>query len=264
MQKLHVIKIGGNIIDDANQLASFLQSFAKLSGPKILVHGGGKIASTISLGLGIATEMVDGRRITNAETLKVVTMVYGGLINKNIVAQLQAYSCNAIGLSGADANIIPAQKRIVQDIDYGFVGDLDTDKIRADMLKLFLDTGLTPILAPLTHDQKGNMLNTNADTIAAMVAARLSHDYDVTLMYCFEQAGVLKDLADPKSVLEHITTHEYAGYKNSGIITKGMIPKLDNAFEVLAKGVKTVYIAHAKAVDDLVLNKKPYGTQLYA
>ena len=182
---LQVVKIGGNIIDDEIKLNSFLKDFSQITGPKILVHGGGKIATEVGKGLGIEARMVEGRRITDAETLRVVTMVYGGLVNKNIVAKLQANGCNALGLTGADANIIPATKRPVKEIDYGFVGDINEGAIPSATLQLLLENNLTPVMAPLTHDQRGNLLNTNADTIASALAVALSGHYQTSLLYCF-------------------------------------------------------------------------------
>ncbi len=261
--KLYILKIGGNVIDDPDKLDSFLKSFALVDEAKILVHGGGKIASTISKELGIVPNMLDGRRITDAETLKVVTMVYGGLINKNIVAKLQSQGCNAIGLTGTDANMLPAQKRPVKDIDYGFVGDIEEDKINPITLSLFLENGLCLVIAPLTHDGQGNMLNTNADTIASVLAVALSGNYDVSLIYCFEKAGVLKDVNDDSSLIETISALEYEVLKKDGIINEGMIPKLDNAFEALKKGVKSVQIIHADAIKEFNNHSKPRGTELY-
>ncbi len=262
--KLYIVKIGGNVIDNSSQLNSFLQSFAKIQGAKILVHGGGKIASSISKELGIVPNMIDGRRITDSETLKVVTMVYGGLVNKNIVAKLQAFGCNAIGLTGADANILPAHKRPVNEIDYGFVGDVEEDKVNTKILSAFLENGLCPIIAPLTHDGKGNLLNTNADTIASVLAVSLSSNYDVSSIYCFEKSGVLRDVNDESSLIEHISSLEYEDLKKKGIINQGMIPKMDNAFDALKKGVQSVQIIHADAIVGLINQTKPKGTELYA
>ena len=262
--KLHIIKIGGNVIDDQDLLLSFLKSFAKLNGPKILVHGGGKIASSISEELGIKPQMVEGRRITDQDTLRVISMVYGGLINKGIVAILQANGCNGVGLSGADGNLIPAQKRPVKDIDYGYVGDIDPEKINAETFKILLDNNLTPVLAPLTHDGFGSMLNTNADTIASAVAVALSGIYEVDLIYCFEKSGVIRDMANESDIFENIGANEYENLKKTGIISGGMVPKLDNSFEALKKGVKNVHIVHANAIHDLVSGKKPKGTRLHA
>lgn len=259
---LQVVKIGGNIIDNEAKLNAFLQDFAQITGPKILVHGGGKIATEVSQGLGIAARMVDGRRITDAETLRVVTMVYGGLVNKTIVAKLQANYCNALGLTGADANIIPAIKRPVKEIDYGYVGDIEEPAIPATTLKLFLENNLTPVVAPLTHDQSGNLLNTNADTIAAALAVALADIFAVRLTYCFEKKGVLADIADEDSVIHQITRAQYLTLKNEGRIAMGMIPKLDNAFRAISSGVNSVCICHADEVLPILQHNAIAGTQL--
>lgn len=252
MKQLTVVKIGGNIIDDEGKLASFLVAFAEVEGAKILVHGGGKVATVIGKMLDIEPAYVNGRRITDAATLEVVTMVYGGLINKKIVAKLQANGCNAIGLTGADANIIPAVKRPVKEVDYGYVGDVASDKMNSTMLQFFLNAGLTPVLAPLTHDGNGTMLNTNADTIAQEVAKSLSAHFAVNLVYCFEKRGVLSDPGDDDSVITNINPAKYEILKADGIITDGMIPKLDNAFEAVSKGVKQVIIGHADDLQNLI------------
>lgn len=204
MQNLTLVKIGGNVIDDEAALTAFLQSYSRLSGLKILVHGGGKIASTIGTQLGIKPKMADGRRITDAETLKVVTMVYAGLVNKGIVSKLQAEGVNAIGLTGADGNIIPADKRPVKTIDYGFAGDIQADRIGTATLSALLGSNLSPVIAPITHNGKGQLLNTNADTIAATVAEAMSTRYAVTLVYCFEKKGVLSDPDNDDSVIHSI------------------------------------------------------------
>ncbi|GEO06348.1 acetylglutamate kinase [Adhaeribacter aerolatus] len=259
---LQVVKIGGNIIDDEAKLNSFLKDFARLTGPKILVHGGGKIATEVSKGLGIEARMVDGRRITDAETLRVVTMVYGGLVNKNIVAKLQANNCNALGLTGADADIIPATKRPVKDIDYGFVGDIAEGAIPAATLQLLLDNNLTPVIAPLTHDGQGNLLNTNADTIASALAVALSHIFPTQLTYCFEKKGVLVDINDDNSVIHQITPNQYESLKNDGTIAQGMIPKLDNAFRAIEAGVNSVIICHADELLRILKKQATAGTKL--
>lgn len=263
-QTLNLIKIGGNIIDDEAKLQRFLTDFSKLSGRKILVHGGGKIATEVAKGLGIEARMVEGRRITDADMLRVVTMVYGGLVNKNIVARLQALGSQALGLTGADANIIPARKRPVKTIDYGFVGDIAEEEIQAQRLQLFLDNGLTPVLAPLTHDGAGNLLNTNADTIASTVAVALSRLYEVNLCYCFEKKGVLADINDDNSVIHRIDPNQYQALKADGTIVQGMIPKLDNAFNAIQAGVKSVYICHADQLRDALEAREAAGTLLTA
>lgn len=265
METLHVVKIGGNIIDDPLKLYQFLEDFAALPGLKILVHGGGKIASATGQQLGIEPKMINGRRITDEETLRVVTMVYGGLVNKNVVAQLQAFACNAIGLTGADANIIQAIKRPVGDIDYGFAGDIkSSENINTAVLASFLQNNLTPVLAPLTHDGKATMLNTNADTIASSVAVALAQNFDVHLMYCFEKKGVLRDVNDDASVISSISSkEEYEQLKQEGIIAAGMIPKLDNAMKAIQEGVNSVYICHADDVLEIVKHKATLGTRLH-
>ncbi|OKL41795.1 acetylglutamate kinase [Pontibacter flavimaris] len=256
-----IVKIGGNILDNPERLQSFLADFAALPGPKLLVHGGGKIASAFGQRLGISPKMVEGRRITDAETLELVTMVYGGLVNKQVVAKLQALGCNAIGLTGADANIIPAQKRPVQSIDYGFVGDVaGPESINVDALGAILEAGLTPVFAPLTHDRQGNMLNTNADTIASVLATALAPKYNVQLVYCFEKKGVLQNAEDDDSVIGHITTEKYKTLKAEGVVNAGMIPKLDNAFAALSQGVQAVQIGDAAAIAQMAAGGGQAGT----
>lgn len=257
--KLFVVKIGGNVIDDDKQLASFINDFASIKGNKILIHGGGKIATELSMQLNIEAKMVDGRRITDADTLKVVQMVYGGLVNKNIVAQLQSRNCNAIGLTGADANIILAIKRPVKEIDYGFVGDVE--KVNADKIHALLNSGFSPVIAPLTHDGNGQVLNTNADTIASAIAVAMTKVAEVNLIYCFEKPGVLKNVEDENSVIRKMTISDYKKYKAEGIISKGMIPKLDNAFDAIKQGVKSVVICHAKDLKKITENQNG-GTRL--
>lgn len=243
-QTLYIVKIGGNIIDDPGKLRSFLTDFAQLNALKILVHGGGKIATEVASKLGITTQMIDGRRMTDQAMLDVVTMVYGGLVNKKIVAQLQSLGCNAIGLTGADAGLIRAVKRPVKHIDYGFVGDVAA--VSSAGFELFLNNGLTPIVAPLTFEAtSGNMLNTNADTMASAVAVALALFFNVNLAYCFEKKGVLANPDDDNSVIATLTPPIYAALKADGSINKGMIPKLDNAFEALQNGVLGVTICHA-------------------
>ena len=243
VEKISIIKIGGNIIDNEVNLASFLSAYAAVEGKKILIHGGGKLATKMAADLDIPQQMVDGRRITDAATLKIVTMVYAGYINKNIVAALQSKNVNALGLCGADANIVPAHKRINATTDYGFVGDIDavdTEKITA-----FLQAGLSLVVAPITHDGAGQLLNTNADTMAQAIATALSSKYEVSLVYSFERKGVLSSIADANSVIPIINPQNYAALKVSGQVNEGMIPKLDNAFEALHKGVSRVIIGDA-------------------
>jgi acetylglutamate kinase len=247
-EPLHIIKIGGNVINDEASLSEFLKDFAQVSGKKILVHGGGRKASELLKSIGIEPKMVGGRRITDQATLEVVTMVYAGLINKKIVAQLQKNNCNAIGLSGADGNSIKAHKRIVKDIDYGFAGDVDV--VENKTFKALLDNELTPVLCAITHDKKGQLLNTNADTITSEVATALSNDYEVTITYCFEKKGVLTDINNDDSVIEKIDTQKYESLKNDGIISDGMLPKLENCFYALNKGVSKIIIGHPTVIAD--------------
>ena len=261
MQKLYIVKIGGNVIDDEAKLDQFLKSFAVLKVNKILVHGGGKLATEISKGLGIEAQMVDGRRITDAETLKIVTMVYGGLINKKIVAKLVANDNPAIGLTGADANIILAKKRPVKDgVDYGFVGDVE--HVYTLPITHMLSIGLTPVIAPLTHDGQGNMLNTNADTMASAIAVAMSDAFATELVYCFELKGVLEDFSNKESLISDITFEKNQDLKTKGIIDKGMIPKMDNSFNAIKSGVGSVIICHADDLVSIVSNKDKKGTKL--
>lgn len=248
MMDLFVIKVGGNVIDNPALLDEFLKNFAAIKGKKILIHGGGKIATRIGDKLGIESKYVNGRRITDAETIDVVTMVYGGLVNKQLVAKLQANGCNAIGLTGADANIIPAVKRAVKEIDYGFVGDINTADVQGTSLKALLEAELTPVFAPLTHDGKGQMLNTNADTIASSLAIALSRFYNVRLIYCFEKKGVLHTPDDDDSVITLIDRMIYEELKADNVLTDGILPKLENAFAAIESGVAEVLIGHADDV----------------
>lgn len=256
MDKLLVIKVGGNIIDDETKLSSFLKDFAAIKERKILVHGGGKMATKLAEQLNIPQQVVEGRRITDAETLKIVTMVYAGYINKNMVAQLQANTCNAIGLCGADGDVILAHKRQHPVMDYGFVGDIDA--INANLIKDLLEKNMTPVFAPITHDQQGQLLNTNADTIARELAKGLSPGYEVTLVYTFEKAGVLLDVTDEASVIKKMTRAYYDELKTPPLgagetkIFAGMIPKLDNAFAALNSGVNKVIIGNAEQLKQLI------------
>ncbi len=249
---LYIIKIGGNIVDDEAKLTSLLKSFSLIEGKKILIHGGGKLATRLAEQLGVEQKLVDGRRITDAETLKIVTMVYAGYINKNIVAQLQANDCNAIGLSGADGNAVLAHKRITG--DYGFAGDIDA--VNTSLLNDLLQTHDAIVLAPITHDGKGQLLNTNADTIAQETAKAMSKEFDVTLIYSFEKSGVLLDVNDESSLIEQLNSAEYANLKAGAKIFAGMIPKLDNAFAALNSGVKKVVIGKAEELIDLINGTK--------
>jgi acetylglutamate kinase len=261
MQQLTIVKIGGNVIDDENSLSAFLVEFNLLKGYKILVHGGGKLANQLQHKLNVPVNMLDGRRITDAETLKVVTMVYAGYINKNVVAKLQGLNCNAIGLSGADANCIQASKRKVETIDYGFVGDVE--KINTSFIISCLENKIVPVFSPITHDGTGQLLNTNADTIASELAIALSAEYNVQLVYCFEKNGVLQNVDDESSVIKTISNSDYINLKENFVINKGMIPKMDNAFLALKKGVGSVQIGKAEKLL-LLVNKENYdGTRLY-
>lgn len=250
MEKLFVVKIGGNIIDDEAKLAAFLASFASLPGRKILIHGGGKLATRLAEQMKIPQQLVDGRRITDAETLKIVTMVYAGYINKNIVAQLQAHGTNTIGLSGADGNVIQAHKRVHATMDYGFVGDVD--QVNAPLLQTLLNQDLAIVLAPITHDKQGLLLNTNADTIAQETAKGLGHLYDVQLIYSFEKSGVLLDANDDSTVIGSLNAAYYQQLKSEQRIFAGMIPKLDNAFAALNSGVRKVIIGKAEQLHQLI------------
>lgn len=253
MEQLFVIKIGGNVIDNEENLAAFLKNFAAIKGKKILIHGGGKIATKIGDKLGIESKYINGRRITDAETIDVVTMVYGGLVNKKIVAKLQSLQTNAIGLTGADGNLVPAVKRPVtkEGIDFGFVGDVKSDELGVMSYELFLENGLTPVIAPLTHDGNGQMLNTNADTMASSIAVALSNKYAVRLIYCFEKKGVLQDVNDDNSAITLITKEIYQQLKDGNKLFDGILPKIDNAFAAIDSGVAEVLIGHA---DDLLQN----------
>jgi len=260
-KQLRIIKIGGNVIDNSENLHHFLKDFTALEGDKILVHGGGKVATQLSASLGIEAKLVDGRRITDIETLRVVTMVYGGLINKNIVAQLQHLGNNAIGLTGADGNFIKTKKRPVKTIDYGFVGDIDEKSVDAENLSKLVDTGFTPVFCAITHNGEGQLLNTNADTIASALAVALAKIYDTTLIYCFEKKGVLIDIDDDNSVIRDLDPARYEDLKAKQIIHSGMLPKLDNAFAAIASGVKAVVIGRSDELGQIE-RKQPFGTRL--
>jgi acetylglutamate kinase len=246
MDKLSVVKIGGNVIEDSAALQSFLTDFAQMQGSKILVHGGGKKATAMAEKMDIPVQMVEGRRITDAQNLDIITMLYGGKINKNIVAQLQNLGCNALGLSGADGNAIQAVKRPVKSIDYGFVGDVVG--VNNALFQMLLKGGYTPVCCAITHDQKGQLLNTNADTIAATLAQSLSQSFEVSLWYCFEKQGVLENIDDDGSVIETITPQKYKNLKTAQVIHSGMIPKIDNCFDALANGVNEVKIGAPKMI----------------
>lgn len=246
MERLNIFKIGGNVIDDADLLDQFLQDLCKVDGKKLLVHGGGKIATKMASSLGIETEMREGRRITTDEMIDVVLMTYGGLVNKKIVARIQSLGTNAIGLTGADGDVIRSDKRPVQNgVDFGWVGDPKAVNVEW-LIELITET--LPVMAPLTHDGNGHMLNTNADTIANTLAIALSKKFRCELNYCFELDGVLKDINDPDSLIKELTQNNYASYRNEGVISNGMIPKLDNAFNAISSGVERVRIIHHKKI----------------
>lgn len=247
MESLTLLKVGGKIVEEPDSLVRFLDDFAKIDGQKVLVHGGGRSATKMAERLGVETQMVNGRRITSAEMLQVVTMVYGGLVNKNVVVQLQSRGVDALGLTGADMNYMLADKRKNAEIDYGFVGDVK--KVDGEKLKSLICQNIVPVLAPLTHDGQGNLLNTNADTIAGEAAKALAKLYDVTLVFCFEKKGVLRDENDDDSVIPTINKQDFDRYVESGVIQGGMIPKLQNAFNALETGVKQVIITKADEIN---------------
>lgn len=250
-EDIKIVKIGGNVIDNPTALRSFIKDFAKLPGQKALIHGGGKEATRLSGKLGIETQMVNGRRVTDRETLDVVTMVYAGLINKRIVALLQATGCNAIGLCGADANVIKATKRPAVPFDYGYVGDINTADINTAFIRNMLDNGVTPVFCAINHDGNGELLNCNADSVASAVAIACSDIAPTDLTFCFEKEGVLSDVDDPTSLIRSVNGSNYADLKNSGAISGGMLPKIDNAFAAVSKGVRSVTIkSSSKLLDD--------------
>ena len=247
-QKLTIVKVGGAVVEDETQLTQLLKDFSAISGRKVLIHGGGRRATQVAASLGIESKMVGGRRTTDADMLSVVTMVYGGLVNKNLVARLQANGVNALGLTGADIDVIRSHKRPLKDgIDFGFVGDVD--KADGQMLSRLIEAGITPVMAPLTHDGQGNILNTNADTIASETAKALAPFYDVTLIYSFEKKGVLSNPDDDNSVIPTITRADFERYKADGTISGGMLPKIENALSAIDKGVNRVIITLATAID---------------
>lgn len=260
MKKLTIVKIGGKVLDEVVALRGVMDRFARIDGAKILVHGGGKAATDIAGKLGVEAPMINGRRITNAAMLEVAIMVYGGLMSRQMVAGLQQRGLNAIGLTGADLDVIRATKRPVKDIDYGLAGDVS--RVNTDRLSWLLDAGIVPVLAPLTHDGNGQLLNTNADTIAGTVAAGMSRLFEVSLVYCFERPGVLADPQNDHSVISSITLPDFDRYVKAGTIAGGMIPKLENAFESLGAGVKAVFICHADALGEIYTDHYP-GTKIH-
>ena len=260
MEQLRIIKIGGNVIDHPDLLDEFLKDFSTLKGAKILVHGGGKLASRLASDLGYEAKLVAGRRITDDRTLDIVTMVYAGLVNKNIVAKLQSKKCNALGLSGADGNSIKAVKRPVKEIDYGFVGDIPSDAVNVSLLSKLLLEGYVPVFSAITHDGNGQLLNTNADTIASALAIALSGLYKSSLIYCFEKKGVLENVADENSVIKEIHSTSFSSLQEQGIISEGMIPKIHNSFEAIRRGVEEVFIGASH--DLALLETGSFGTRL--
>ena len=249
MDKLTIVKVGGKIVEEPDSLKKLLNDFSKIEGYKVLVHGGGRSATAVAERMGIESKMVNGRRITDLEMLKVVTMVYGGLVNKQIVAGLQALGVNGLGLSGCDLNYMRSDKRPVTDIDYGYVGDVK--EVNAGILVDLISKGVVPVLAPLTHDNSGNLLNTNADTIACEAAKALSTYFDVTLMYCFDKKGVLFNENDDNSIILKLTPSLFKQYVSENIIQGGMIPKLENSFDALKAGVRKVVITRADLIHTL-------------
>ncbi len=250
MAELKLVKIGGNVIENREALADFLEDFAALNGPKVLVHGGGKEATQMAKKLGVNVQLIEGRRVTDAKNLELITMLYAGKLNKNIVAQLQALGCNSLGLTGADGNSILAKKRPSKPIDFGFVGDLT--EVNQSFFKMLLDSGISPVCCALSHDGKGQLLNTNADTIAATLASALSDHFDVSLNYCFEKNGVLLDLEDDRSVIQTLDETNYLKLKSEGVLHTGMLPKLENCFTALKAGVKQVRIGSPKIITESV------------
>ena len=262
MKKLHVIKIGGNILDDPEKLEKFLADFSDLDEIKILVHGGGKLATALAEKLGIQQTLVDGRRVTDAKTLDITLMVYAGLINKSLVAKLQARQCNAMGFCGADGNLIQSTKRTHTTLDFGYVGDIPNQGVQVKLFRQLLEIGIIPVISPITHDGRGQLLNTNADTMAAEIAIALAPSFDVTLSFCFEKQGVLTDIENENSFTPVLDKNLYQQLRAMGVISKGMIPKLDNAFGAFEKGVKYVNICHAENIAGTSSQLK--GTQLAA
>lgn len=248
MKTLKIIKIGGNIIDHDKALDAFLVGFAKLKGPKLLVHGGGKLATKLANQMGIEVKITNGRRITDPDTLDIITMVYAGKINKNIVAKLQALNCDSVGFSGADGNSLVSVKRPIKDVDFGLVGDVE--KVNTKTLKVLLNNDLTPVFCAITHDEKGQLLNTNADTIACELAIGFANEFKTKLYYCFEKNGVLRDICDDNSVIENINTKEYEGLIDDGVIADGMLPKLNNCFRAIENNVSKVCIGKPEMLFD--------------
>jgi acetylglutamate kinase len=260
-QKLYVIKIGGSLIDKAADINNFLEKFSSIKALKILVHGGGKLASDLAHKLDIPQQIFEGRRITDKETLDIVTMVYAGKINKNIVAQLQNNGCNAIGFSGADGNLIKSEKRIISNIDYGYVGDVDAKSVNIDLLKEFLNLKLIPVFSAITHNQKGNLFNTNADSIASVLAIALSDFYEVELLYCFDKDGILGNVEDPNSLVKTLNQSIYGELKSEKKLNQGILPKLKNAFLAAENNVNKVVLLNETKLENH-LNNQNEGTRI--
>lgn len=247
---IKVVKIGGNVIDSEEALSSFVSDFASIEGPKVLVHGGGKLATRLAERLDIPTTMIDGRRVTDSDTLDVVTMVYAGLVNKRIVAMLQSLGCNAIGLSGADGGAVRATRRAANPIDFGFVGDISVEGVDAAFIRNLTEQGIAPVFCSIMHDGKGQLLNCNADSVASAVAVGLATECDTELLFCFEKRGVMRDIDDDTSVIANINREGYKALLAEGVVNKGMIPKIDGAFRALECGVKVVTIKHSAELAD--------------
>ena len=263
-QPLYIIKIGGNVINDESLLQSFVSLVAHIEFPVLLVHGGGKLLNDLSASLQIEQKMIDGRRVTDSETLQLATMVYAGKINKQLVALLQANGRNAIGLSGADANCIKAVKRTVAEHDFGFVGDIVLEGVNSSFISQLLQNNILPVFCSITHDGKGGLLNTNADTIAATLAQAMSSYYEVELCYCFEKKGVLKNIEDGEEIFDSINYYDYQMLVKNEVISNGMLPKLNNAFRCIQNGVDKVMIMHANDISKYIKEKKNVGTALIA
>lgn len=260
-EKVFVVKIGGALIDNEKLLTEFLEQFSQIKEKKILVHGGGKLATTLADKMGVEQQMINGRRVTNKQTLEIVTMVYAGGINKDIVAKLQNLDCNAIGFSGADANMIQAKKRVHSEIDFGFVGDITKESINKNLLSIFLNLNLLPIFSAITHDGNGNLLNTNADTIASVVAQSLTDIFDVELLYCFDKEGVLEDVNDPTTLVKKGTRADFSCMKDEGKLNKGILPKLENAVAAIENNVSKVFLIKETQLTNHILNHDS-GTEI--
>ncbi|MFI3259050.1 MAG: acetylglutamate kinase [Rikenellaceae bacterium] len=245
MERITVVKIGGNVIDNEVAFSAFMERFAKLEGPKILIHGGGKIATRFAKEMGVETTMIEGRRVTDKAMLDIVVMTYAGLINKQVIASLQSHGCDAMGLSGADGNAIKASKRKANPIDFGYVGDIASNGVNSELLRVLLEAGITPVFSAIMHNGEGMLLNCNADTVASSVAVGVSALAKTDLIYCFEKRGVLRDVEDDDSVIELVTAQNFPELKSEGVISHGMIPKIENALKAVAAGVNRVCIKHS-------------------